>query len=99
MSEKKTGRKLLLATAAATAIYSAVTGKGPFNKYRFKQQHDELAKYVDENHPGCAYSPITTHSKGWASTILSMGKPIAYVYFTKSADGTYIFTELNEQIK
>lgn len=99
MSEKKTGKKLMLATAAIAAVYSVAAGKGPFNKYRFKKQHEELSKYVDTNYPDCSYSPITAHGKGWASAILKMGKPVSYVYFTKSEDGTYIFTELDEQIK
>lgn len=99
MSEKKTGKKLMLATAAIAAVYSVAAGKGPFNKYRFKKQHEELSKYVDTNYPDCSYSPITAHGKGWASAILKAGKPVSYVYFTKSDDGTYIFTELDEQIK
>ena len=99
MSEKKTGKRLMLTAAAATAVYSVAAGKGPFNKFRFKKQHEELSKYVDSNYPDCSYAPITAHSKGWASVILKSGKPISYVYFTKSEDGTYIFTELEEQIK
>lgn len=99
MSEKKTGKKLILATAAATAIYSLAAGKGPFNKYTFKKQHEELSKYVDENYPDCAYSPITRHGKGWAATVLRHGKPVSFVYFIKSDNGAYIFTELDEQIK
>ena len=99
MSKKKTGKKLMLATAAAAAIYSVAAGKGPFNKYRFKKQHQELEKYIDTNYPGCSYSPISQHGKGWASSVLKNGKPVSFVYFTKSEDGTYIFTELDEQIK
>ena len=99
MSEKKTGRKIMLITAAAATVYSVVAGKGPFNKYRFKKQHEELSKYVDTNYPGCAYSQISAHGTGWTAAVLRMGKPIRFVYFTKSEDGTYIFTELDEQIK
>ena len=99
MGEKKTGRKLMLAAAAVTAVYSVAAGKGPFNKFRFKSQHEELSKYVDSNYPGCSYAPISAHGKGWASVILKANKPVSYVYFTKSEDGTYIFTELDEQIK
>ena len=99
MSKNKTGKKIMLATAAAAAIYSAVSGKGPFNKYRFKAQHEEMAKYVNSNYPDCSYSPISVHGKGWTSTVLRMGKPVCFVYFTKSEDGTYIFTELDEKMK
>ncbi len=99
MSEMKTGRKLMLATAAAAAVYSVIAGKGPFNKYRFKEQHEELGKYVDTNYPDCSYSHISAHGKGWTATVLRMGKPVSFVYFTKSEDGAYIFTELDERMK
>ncbi len=96
MSKKK---KMMLATVALAAVYSVATGKGPFNKYRFKEQHEELDKYVETNYPDCSYSAITQHSKGWTAAVLKMGKPISFVYFTKSEDGNYIFTELEEKMK
>ena len=99
MSKNKTGKKIMLATAAAASIFSVVSGKGPFNKYRFKAQHEELDKYVNSNYPDCSYSPISVHGKGWTSAVLRMGKPVCFVYFTKSEDGTYIFTELDEKMK
>ena len=99
MGKKKIGRKLLLATAAATAVYTVATGKGPFNKYRFKKQHEELSAYVESKSPGCTYGRISAHCSGWASVILKNGTPVSYVYFTRTGDGTYIYTELDEQIK
>ena len=99
MGKKKIGRKLLLATAAATAVYTVATGKGPFNKYRFKKQHEELSAYVESKYPGCTYGPISAHGSGWASVILKNGTPVSYVYFTRTGDGTDIYTELDEQIK
>lgn len=96
MSKKK---KMILATAALAAVYSVATGKGPFNKYRFKEQHEELDKYVETNYPDCSYSAITQHGKGWTSSVFKMGKPIRFIYFTKSEDGNYIFTELDEKMK
>lgn len=99
MSEKKTGKKIMLATLAATAAYSVIAGKGPFNKYRFKKQHEELDKYVETNYPDCSYSAISQHGKGWTAAILRMGKPISFVYFTRAEDGNYIFTELDEKMK
>lgn len=99
MSEKKTAKKLMLLTAAAGAIYSAASGKGPFNKYRFKKQHDVLAKYVDTNYPGCSYSAISAHGRGYSAAVLRMGKPISFIYFSKGDDGAYVFTELEEKME
>ena len=99
MGKKKIRRKLFLATAAATAVYTVATGKGPFNKYIFKKQHEELSAYVESKYPGCTYGPISAHGSGWASVILKNGTPVSYVYFTRTGDGTYIYTELDEQIK
>ncbi len=99
MANKKTKNKILLAGVAATAAYWVASGKGPFNKYRFKAQHEELAKYVDTNYPDCTYSPISAHGKGWCSTILRMGRPVTFVYFSKGEDGMYVFTELDEKMK
>lgn len=99
MAEKKSNKgKLFLAGAVAAVAYSAVTGKGPFNKYRFKEQHAELAKYMDTNYPGCSYSPIEAHGKGYTATVIKMGKAIKFIYFTKDEEGNYIFTELNERM-
>lgn len=99
MENKKIKNKLFLAGVTAFAAYSAASGKGPFNKYRFKKQHDALAKYVDTNFPDCSYSPITAHGNGWSAAILRGGRTVKFVYFSKGEDGHYIFTELDERIK
>lgn len=85
--------RTVLTAAVAAAVYSAVTGKGIFNKPRFREQHEALGKYVDNNHPGCTYSSITVHGRGWSSCVRRWGRPVCYVYFSKSPDGTYVFTE------
>ena len=41
----------LIGTAAAAGIYSAITGKGLFNKPRFKEQHERVANYVETHYP------------------------------------------------
>ena len=61
--KKKT--MLCLASAAALGIYSAVEGKGPFNKLKFKDQHEAVAKYMQTHYPKSLYSPITETDKGW----------------------------------
>lgn len=98
MEYKQFKRKALLSAAAATAIYSVVTGKGAFNKFRFRQQHEELSRYVDCNYPDCTYSAITMHGNGWSSVIKRYGRVMCYIYFSKGEDGDYIFTESQEKL-
>lgn len=98
MNVKKVKRGALLTTAAAAAVYSLVSGKGPFNKVRFKEQHEELARYVDNNYPGFSYSAITKHGNGWTASVKSMGRPIVFLYFSKSPNGVYVFTESREKL-
>lgn len=98
MANKNNKGKMLLLGVAAAAVYSAVAGKGPFNKYRFREQHEELSKYIDTNYPYCSYSNIEAHGKGYTAAIMKLGKVIKFVYFTKDEEGNYIFTELNERM-
>lgn len=99
MDRKRFKHTAMLATAAAATIYSYVSGKGFFNKTRFKNQHEALSKYVDNNYPDCTYSPIAMHGKGWTSIIKRRGRTVVFVYFTKSPDGSYIFTEASKEFK
>ena len=99
MKKKSNKGKFFLLGAAAVVGYSAIAGKGPFNKYRFREQHEELAKYMDSNYPGCSYSPITTHGKGYSTAVIKMGRIIKFIYFTKDEEGNYIFTELDERME
>lgn len=95
MEKKKIKGRAILTTAVAATVYSMAAGKGPFNKMRFKEQHAELAKYVDANYPDCAYSAIEKKGRGYFSTVTRMGKTVSYVYFIKGETG-YIFTEVDE---
>ena len=97
MGNKPLKNKFFLAVTAASITYSFIYGKGIFNKKRFKEQHEALAAYVDGNYPGCTYSPISFHGKGWSSVIKRMGKIVTFVYFSKSPDGIYVFTESKEK--
>lgn len=93
MNYKQFKHRALITAAAAATVYSAVAGKGFFNKPRFKEQHEALAKYVDSNYPDCTYSAITMHGRGWSSTVRRKGRLVCFVYFSKSTDGVYVFTE------
>ena len=87
-------RKLvLLSSFAAIGIYSAITGKGVFNKHRFKEQHNAVARYVESRYPGATYSPIEATAKGYMTTIRRIGKNNIMLYAFKSKDGSYIFHE------
>ena len=93
MSNKRLKCRAMLTAAAAAVVYSAVAGKGLFNKPRFREQHEALGRYVDNNYRGCTYSSITIHGRGWSSCVKRFGRPVCYIYFSKSPDGTYVFTE------
>ncbi len=89
--KKKT--MLCLASAAALGIYSAVEGKGPFNKLKFKDQHEAVAKYMQTHYPKSLYSPITETDKGWMTVIRRLTEPNIILYITRTADGHFVFKE------
>ena len=62
----------LIGTAAAAGIYSAITGKGLFNKPRFKEQHERVANYVETHYPNAVYTPIEMTANGWVTAIMSL---------------------------
>ena len=99
MDIKKLKNRTMLTAAAAVAVYSIAAGKGLFNKPRFREQHDELERYVDNNYPGCCYTPITMHGRGWSSTVKRGGRVLSYIYFSKSREGIYVFTESKQKLK
>lgn len=84
---------LLMSGAAVAGIYGAVTGKGPFNKIRFREQHERISNYVDTHYPKSIYSPVTATKKGYVTTVRRLGQPPIILYITVDEDGNYIFTE------
>lgn len=98
MDYKKIKHRTVVLTAVTAALYSLIAGKGIFNKPRFREQHEVLEKYVDNNYPDCSYSPIVMHGRGWSSSVRRFGKVISFIYFTKAPDGTYIFTETKDKL-
>ena len=85
--------KAFLATAAIAGIYSAVNGKGPFNKLRFRDQHEHIANYVETHYSGAFYTPIEATEKGWVTVIHRIGMPKIILYVTRDENGNYIFSE------
>ena len=85
----------LAISAAIVAAYSAITGKGIFNKLRFKDEHDAIGRYVESNYPGAKYSPIQKTELGFA-VVVSRGKDASniMIYATPTADGHYVFREV-----
>lgn len=92
----KKNRWFMVAAVAAAGAYGIIRGKGIFNKPRFREQHDAIARYVNNRYPNCTYSPIQATEKGWATVINRMGAPKVLLYVTKSSDGCYIFHETGE---
>ncbi len=90
----KKQKKLMwvLAGALAVGAYRATTGKGIFNKIRFKDEHDAISNYMLSNHPGAFYSDIVKTGEGW-SCIINDGYDKYLLYINLSEDGTYIFAE------
>ena len=83
----------LLTSIAAAGVYSVATGKGIFNKPRFKEQHEVISRYVDSHYPGATYAPISATANGYMTVIRRIGKSNIMLYAHKSADGVYDFTE------
>ena len=85
----------LAAAATAATLYSAVTGKGVFNRMRFKNEHDAIARYVESNYPGAVYSPIQKTEMGYAAVIRrpNRGSKIM-LYAMPCEDGHYVFKEV-----
>ena len=98
MNYKQIKRSAVVIGAFSAALYTLIAGKGFFNRPRFREQHEELSRYVDNNYPECSYSPITIHGSGWSSAIRRHGRVVTFVYFSKSPDGTYVFTESKEKL-
>lgn len=83
----------LLGTAAAAGIYGAVMGKGPFNRIRFKEQHERIANYMETHYPKAIYTPVEATENGYVTVIKRLGMPDIILYITCDEDGNYIFTE------
>ena len=90
MSKKTT--KLLLLGAAALGAYNLYKGKGVFNKIRFKEQHDAVCDYLENNFPNATYSEITATDEGW-SCVVNTASGNFVLYMTKSPENVYVFWE------
>ena len=94
MNFKRLKTGTIISAVLGALTYSVVAGKGLFNRPRFRDQHEALTKYMDNNYPGCIYTPITMHGNGWSSAVIRNGQKICLLYFTKGKDGIYIFKEI-----
>lgn len=83
------------AAAAAATLYSAVTGKGVFNRMRFKNEHDAIARYVESNYPGAVYSPIQKTEMGYAAVIRRPNRGSKIMLYAMPCEGGhYVFKEV-----
>lgn len=83
----------MLMSITALGVYSAVRGKGIFNKPRFREQHHVISRYVEAHYPGAVYSPIESAHKGYLTVIRRIGKPKIMLYAYKTSAGVYVFEE------
>lgn len=89
----KKGNKLpLLIGVAAIGAYRFYKGKGIFNKFRFKEQHDAVSNYLETHYPHSFYSDITPTEDGW-SCVVSLKDRQVVLYMTKTTDDRFIFWE------
>ena len=88
---KKYG-KLLLLGAAAWGAYNFYQGKGFFNKFRFKEQHDAVCNYLESHYPDATYTDIVPSDEGWSCVINRLNGNIV-LHLTKTDDGRFIFWE------
>lgn len=89
----KKSKLVLLTSFAALGAYSVATGKGIFNKSRFKEQHSAISRYVNSRYPNATYAPIEATANGYMTTIRRLGANNIMLYAFKSKDGSYIFHE------
>ncbi len=95
MSNRKNKKFLFTAAASlvSAGVYHYIKGTGIFNKYRFKNQHDAIARYVDAHYKGAYYSPINTIPNGWITVITTKDSNQITLTVTCSSDNMYIFKE------
>lgn len=87
----------LIAGAAAIGAVSAAEGFGPFNKLKFKEQHDAVSRYVQTHYPHALYSPISQTKDGWVTVIRSIRRPPVMLYISSGPNGEFIFREVEHQ--
>lgn len=85
-------KRLFLLGAAAFGVYNLYKGNGVFNKVRFSEQHDAVAKYMQTHYPGCTYSDIVKTEDGW-SCVINTYRKSTVLYMTKTPDGKFVFWE------
>ena len=84
---------IMMGAVAAAGIYSAVKGKGPFNKIRFKELHEKISNYVETHYPYSWYSPISATEKGWVTVITNRTGDRVLLYVSCDENGNYIYNE------
>ena len=91
MSRKN--RKLpVLLGVAVWEVYHFYKGKGIFNKFRYKEQHEALCHYLETHYPDAFYSDIVEAEGGWSCIVTDGGRQIV-IYMTKTDNETFVFWE------
>lgn len=87
-------RDALIIGAAAAGIYGAATGKGIFNKWKYREQLFAVNGYIRSHHPGAHHSEITKTNKGYMTVISrNDNSPKIVLYISKTPEGVYVFDE------
>ncbi|MDD6213786.1 MAG: hypothetical protein PUB42_01155 [Firmicutes bacterium] len=91
MSKKNSKLPILIGAVAFTA-YRFYTGRGIFNKIRFKDEHNAVSNYIESHHPSAIYSEITATRDGYSCVVTEEDNKFV-LCFTKSPEGIYVFWE------
>jgi len=91
MSKKNNNMPILLGVALWEG-YRFYKGKGIFNKFRYKKQHEAVSNYLETHYPNAFYSDIVETDDGWSCILNDSGKKVM-LYMTKTDNNTFIFWE------
>lgn len=87
---KRKNKLLALAGIGAVIGYRAATGKGVFNKLRYKKQYNAVLNYTETHCPGAAIGEIQPYKEGWSCSITDRDMQY-WLYMIPTDNGTFIF--------
>ena len=90
-------KKLLLAVGGVALAYCYASGKGVFNKLRYKNEIDAVKRYVETHYSGASIGKIEAHENGkYVCPINYNGRKILLI-LTKTEDGMYVFEAIETE--
>lgn len=86
--------KILPAMVAVGAIvgYRAIKGYGVFNKFRYKNEYEAIAHYLEAHYPNATHGDVSKIDDCFYTTITNENQTIVLT-LTKTEDSVYVFEE------